>query len=103
MLPYPCFYYNSYLLSRTTHLLLDREKRIIGVLAGQPNGASWEHACNNAFWVLDKLAERVKPSKKDLESRHGIFPCIAYGISLGNGQTVSTTLVLFSLCLVPAN
>jgi len=34
----PYFWHRSYLLSRTTNLLLDREKRVVGILAGQPQG-----------------------------------------------------------------
>jgi len=80
---------------------MDREKRVIGVLAGQPIDAGWTNACNNAVHVLGHLAQRAVPSAKDAESCCGIFPTIAYGISLGNGQTVSDTLVLFALYLVP--
>ena len=74
---------------------MDQEKRIIGVLAGQPRSGDWATVCNRAFVALDRLAERAVPSVKDAESRRGIFPTIAYGISLGNGQTVSANLVLF--------
>lgn len=93
-LPYLCFYYTSYLLFRTTHLLLDKERRIIAVLAGRPKGAGWQETCDKAFSVLGGLAKRAVPSKKDLESRRGIFPTIPYGISLGNGQMVSGLLAL---------
>lgn len=89
--------YISYLSSRTTHLLLDRGMRIIGVLAGYPNREDWQEACSMAFCALDKVAQRIKPSKKDIEGRRGIYPSIAYGISLGNGQPVSTTLTLYPL------
>jgi hypothetical protein len=87
--------YISYLSSRTTHLLLDKGMRIIGVLAGRPKGEDWQVACNMAFCALDKVAQRIKPNKKDIESRRGIYPSIAYGMSLGNGSTVSTTLTLY--------
>ena len=79
---------------------MDREKRVIGVLAGQPKSSNWASACSNAFAALDGLAERVKPSPKDAQSRRGIFPTIAYGISLGNGQTVCAKLALFALYLM---
>ena len=82
---------------------MDREKRVIGVLAGQPTGGGWANACNSAFVALSQLAERAVPSAKDVESRRGIFPTIAYGISLGNGQTVSAMLVLFALYLMPVH
>jgi len=86
----------SYLLSRTTHLLMDREKRVIGLLAGQPKSGDWATVCNKTFVALDRLAERVAPSEKDIQSRRGIFPTIAYGISLGNGQKVS----IYHLCSI---
>jgi hypothetical protein len=76
---------------------MDREQRIIGVLGGQPRSKDWANVCNNAFVVLDRLSKRVVPSAADIKSRRGIFPTIAYGISLGNGQTVSATPVLFAL------
>jgi hypothetical protein len=79
---------------------MDKEKRVVGVLAGQPKSRDWANACNNAFAALDQLAERIKPSPKDVQSRRGIFPTIAYGISLGNGQTVCATLILFPLYVV---
>jgi hypothetical protein len=69
---------------------MDREKRVIGLLAGQPKSGDWATVCNKAFVALDRLAERVVPSEKDIQSRRGIFPTIAYGISLGNGQKVSS-------------
>jgi len=74
--------------------LLDREKRVIGVLAGQPFEDNWTDACNRAFTALDRLAQRAVPSTKDIESHHGIFPTIAYGISLGNGQKVLSMFYL---------
>ena len=63
---------------------MDKEKRVIGVLAGQPRSSNWANAYNNAFATLDRLAKRVKPSPKDVQSWQRIFPAIAYGISLGN-------------------
>ena len=79
---------------------MDKEKRVIRVLAGQPRSSDWANAYNNAFATLDRLAKRVKPSPKDVQSWQRIFPTIAYGISLDNGQTVCTTLFLFALYLV---
>jgi hypothetical protein len=75
---------------------MDREQRIIGVLGGQPRSKDWAYICNSAFVVLDRLSKRIVPSAADIKSRRGIFPTIAYGISLGNGQTVSATPVLFA-------
>jgi hypothetical protein len=78
------------MLSRTTHLLLDKEKHMIGVLAGAPKDPDWENTCNRACSILGRLAERVKPKKDEVEGRRGIGKYVSYGISLGNGQQVST-------------
>ena len=87
----------AYLLPRATHLLLDQGRRIIGVLAGRPKDKGWQEACEGAFFALDHVAQKAVPSKKDTESRRGIYPCIAYGISLGNGQVVSIPPMLYLL------
>lgn len=79
--------------------MLDKGRRIIGVLAGCPAGADWQNTCNKAFCALDKVAQRAKPNKKEVEGRRGIYPSIAYGISLGNGQTVSTISTLYQVLL----
>ncbi|HEY1645652.1 MAG TPA: hypothetical protein VGF75_04740 [Candidatus Saccharimonadales bacterium] len=46
------------------------------------------------------MAKRVQPNQDELESRRGIGKYVSYGISLGNGQKVSTTSYLFTLYLV---
>lgn len=81
------------MLSRTTHLLLDKGRRIIGVLAGCPKDKGWEDVCSSAFLALDRVAQKVVSSKKDIETRRGVYPSITYGISLGNGIKVGLTLL----------
>jgi len=77
--------------------LLDSERRVIGVLAGCPKGTDWQDAYNKAFCTLDRIAQSTKPTKKDVENRRGIYPYIAYGISLGNSQTVSGNPALYPI------
>ena len=80
--------------------MLDQEKRIIGVLAGCPDGLGWQEVCSRAFSILQRMAKRVQPNQDELESRRGIGKYVSYGISLGNGQKVSTTHYLFTLYVV---
>ena len=89
MLSYFYFCFSLYLLSRSTHLLLDKEKRIVGVLAGCPDGSGWQDTCSRAFSILQRVAKRVQPNQDELKSRRGIGKYVSYGISLGNGQKVS--------------
>jgi hypothetical protein len=65
---------------------------IIGVLAGCLKEKSWQKACSSAFFALDRVAQRATPGKKEADNRRGIYPSIAYGISLGNGNTVGLPL-----------
>lgn len=94
-----CLLSAAYLLPRTAHLLLDRGKRIIGVLAGSPKGRGWQEACEGAFFALDRVAQKAVPTKKDAQGRRGIYPSVAYGVSLGTGQSVS--LPTHACCQLP--
>ena len=80
---------------------MDQEKRIIGVLAGCPGSPGWQDTCSTAFSILQRVAKRVQPNQDELKSRRGIGKYVSYGISLGNGQKVRATCILFLLYLVP--
>jgi hypothetical protein len=83
---------------RTTHLLLNREHRIIGVLAGRPCNAKWgEEVHDKALAALQSAASemglRGNTAKGKPEGDHDVgrrrpFPSISYGLSFGGGQTV---------------
>lgn len=78
----------SCLLPRTPHLLLDQEKRIIGVLAGRPVDKGWDTVHDNAFTELSRVAHRARQGQKDSTPRRGIYASISHGISMGPGPTV---------------
>ncbi|KAH9014024.1 hypothetical protein EDB85DRAFT_1876641 [Lactarius pseudohatsudake] len=73
-------------LPRQTHPLLDREKRIIGVLVGQPRDSSWESAKGGALAALGAARGQMTFGEKETNRRRGPFPCVAHGISFGGGQ-----------------
>ncbi|KAF5353901.1 hypothetical protein D9756_007287 [Leucocoprinus leucothites] len=72
---------------RTTHLLLDRKKRVIGVLLGQPRDSEgWKKVHDAAYEAFQTVASKLSYSKKELSQRRGDFPAVAHGISFGGGQ-----------------
>ncbi|KAK2465171.1 hypothetical protein APHAL10511_002802 [Amanita phalloides] len=71
-----------------THLLIDREGYVIGVLLGQPyETEQWQAVHMDAFIALRKAASGLSNKDKKLENRRGPFPSIPHGISFGGGQT----------------
>ena len=71
----------------TPHVLLDREKRVIGALAGQPK--LWTNILKDAWDALQEArSELASQIKKAKEHRRGEFPSFAYGLSFGGGQMV---------------
>ena len=100
--PSPCC--STSLPFRDSHLLLDRDRRVIGVLVGQPRGDDWKAACEGAYEALHLAASQVKPSTpgKAEPSRSGQAKCmpgtcgerrgisvgLPHGISMGPGQKV---------------
>ena len=91
---------------RTPHLLLDRENRVVGVLAGRPQGAmDWGAVHDSALSSLESVSKKLKvgpkvPKKKSDNSRRdtahatpshrrGSYVSISHGLSFGGGQEVS--------------
>ncbi|KAG6826286.1 hypothetical protein H0H92_000435 [Tricholoma furcatifolium] len=72
---------------RTTHLLVDREHRIIGVLLGRPRASQdWDRVCEDARSALEAASRRMSFTPKEKTHRRGSFPAVAHGISYGGGQ-----------------
>jgi hypothetical protein len=78
------------MVCRTTHLLLDSEDRVIGILGGQPkNTDEWERVCREAAEALENACGSCSFSNKQVNHRCGAFPALAVGIAHGDGTTVS--------------
>ena len=84
---------------RTTHLIVDNEERVIGILGGQPRdqgrGRGGCPTYNDWKEVIDKSGEtshRVRStysfSEEQLNHRRGDFVAVDYGLSFGGGQRV---------------
>ena len=75
-----------------TRLILDKEDRIIAVLAGQPDDPLWKDMVNSAAEVMQE-AERLGAdldlfTEENLHHRRGEFLALPSGVSFGGGQTV---------------
>lgn len=80
--------------ARSTHLLLDKDGYIIGVLLGAPRDPGWPLVNGEAFDALDKAATLLSYKDKTKAHRRGEFPSLAHGISFGGGQQVCIFLLL---------
>jgi hypothetical protein len=88
---YPCSY-------RGSHLLLDREGLVVGVLMGQPKDTqSWSCVHAEAFVLLRNVASRLSFSDQECSHRRGLFPSIAHGLSFGGGQQVCVSVSAINL------
>ena len=73
------------LATRTVHLLLDRERHVVGVLAGHPNDKRWGQVHEDAFTKLQQAASTMSYSDKERNNRRGLFP---------NGDYVACSFIL---------
>ncbi|KAG6826569.1 hypothetical protein H0H92_015288 [Tricholoma furcatifolium] len=76
---------------RDTHLLLDQDFNVIGILLGQPRDRAdspgeWEALCKEAFEALHVAAASMNFSENECSHRRGAFPAVPHGISFGGGQ-----------------
>ena len=80
---------------RGTHLLLDRDRSVGGVLVGQPKDfESWGVVQEDAFDGLQGAASRLSFSDKECCHRRGHYPSLPHGISFGGGQPVRASVFL---------
>jgi len=101
---------------RDSHLLLDRDRRVIGVLVGQPRGDDWKAAREGAYKALHLAASQVKPSTpgkakpstsgqvksctpSTCGERRGISVGLPHGISMGPGRKVRVSPCTSALAL----
>jgi len=77
------------MIPRSTHLLLDRDGLIVGVLLGMPKDVEgWKRALDEAIVALQKAADKISTRTKSTTHRRGTFPSLAHGVSFGGGQKV---------------
>jgi len=80
-----------------TQLILDKDERIIAVLAGQPDDPLWKDTVNTAAEVMQHVEQQGTSvelfTEESLHHRRGEFLAIPTGVSFGGGQTAPGNLV----------
>ncbi|KAG6848705.1 hypothetical protein H0H93_014763 [Arthromyces matolae] len=76
---------------KDSHLLLDQDFNVVGILLGQPRDkveqpGEWEATCQDAFEALKLAASSMTFSDKECNHRRGPFLAVPHGISFGGGQ-----------------
>ncbi|KJA18009.1 hypothetical protein HYPSUDRAFT_145652, partial [Hypholoma sublateritium FD-334 SS-4] len=72
--------------ARITQAIVDRDGRVIAVLAGHPNDVDWGTVQRTAHSAILSAKTRTRFMKKATRHRRGDYPAAAVGISFGGGQ-----------------
>ncbi|KAK0468951.1 hypothetical protein IW261DRAFT_1296738, partial [Armillaria novae-zelandiae] len=72
--------------------IVDREGRIVAVMAGQPHDPSYSAACMEAHDAILREGAAANFRKPSNNHRRGGFPVVNVGISYGKGQKVPSRL-----------
>ena len=73
--------------SRTPTPIIDREGRLVAILAGRPVDDSWDALSTDAAEALEEARRRCNVPAKDGRHRRGHFLALRCGVSHGSGQT----------------
>lgn len=73
---------------RVVRAIVDKDGRVIAVLAGCPNDSNWESVHKSGHVALQSARKRCRFPKKARNHRRGNFPALSAGISFGGGQKV---------------
>lgn len=79
--------------ARSSRPIIDTDRRVVGVLGGQPQDPKWQNDVVDPITTAFKeggAKARFTPNQKD--HRRGPFAAVAAGISYGGGQRVSPLL-----------
>ncbi|KJA14108.1 hypothetical protein HYPSUDRAFT_150797, partial [Hypholoma sublateritium FD-334 SS-4] len=78
--------------SRVTRAIVDKDGRVIAVLAGRPDDPNWTSVHRSAHSALQLARRRCRFPKKTRNHRRGSFPALSAGISFGGGQKLPGNL-----------
>ncbi|PPQ76004.1 hypothetical protein CVT26_004945 [Gymnopilus dilepis] len=88
---------------RTPIIIADRDGHIIAILAGRPDGKSWEDVQREATELLEEARRQCRVPKKNQCQRRGTFTTLRCGFSHGGGQTRPQNLSLSLVEHCPQN
>lgn len=77
-------------MSRSSIAIIDRDGRLVAILAGHPDDKTWPEVRRQAARLLEKARQRCR--MKEEEHRRGIFYALRCGVSHGGGQTAPRNL-----------
>lgn len=66
--------------------IVDRDERVIAVLAGQPRDSNWDGVGLDAAEAMRRAGEQLRFPRDQKSHRRGKFTAGAYGYSYGGGQ-----------------
>jgi hypothetical protein len=81
----------------TTHLLLNRENRIVGALVGRPRDTGWVGVHDDALAAMKEASVKLKFDKQGKLYDRGCYHLSPHGISYGGGQKVGVVTLTVSL------
>lgn len=76
-------------LFRKSVAVVDREGRVIAVLAGRPREEGWDALMEELTHKLGKARHKMSFSRRQRSHPRGSFPSASVGTSFGGGSTVS--------------
>lgn len=84
-------------ISRDSYAIVDREGRVISVLAGKPRDGKWDSLMKELEEAIAKAREKMSFSKKQKKHVRGKFPSVSVGNSFGGGSKVNLRYPFLSL------
>jgi hypothetical protein len=77
-------------MSRESIPIIDRDGRLVAILAGHPDDKTWSDVSSQAAKALENARQSCSIKKND--PRRGIFSALQCGVSYGGGQTMPQNL-----------
>ncbi|KAG2338171.1 hypothetical protein BDR05DRAFT_1004414 [Suillus weaverae] len=71
---------------RSPQTLLDKNGRVIGILASQPQDDGWELTISQACTAMENVWEHCILKLSDIHHWRGLYSCLAAAVSYGGGQ-----------------
>lgn len=79
---------------RTPAAIVDKQDRVITVLAGRPNTRGWDLVQKRMTTLLEDAGFEARAPRKE---RRGDYVSLSHGVSYGGGQTVSQSFASYAL------
>ena len=78
---------------RSELVIEDAEGRIIALCAGSPRCQDWQAVSRHASTMVEETRQCCNFTKKDKKHRRGTHPALTAGVSIGQGQPVSLSIL----------